>query len=439
VKHTGRPLRERLRTTGVAAAMLVAFAVSGAAHDYLPGPPQDRPILLRNGKLFTVANGVMDGADLLFESGRITAIGRNLEAPEGAQVIDVTGLHVYPGLIAPHSTLGLSEIGAVRATEDTQERGLAKGELKAYAAYNPDSEIIPTVRANGITTALIVPGGQLVMGRSSLVNLDGWTVEDALVRPVVGLHLSWPRASTTSEWWMEESVEEQKKARQEEQAQLRGVFDQARAYYLAKTADYAIPVDSRWEGFLPLFDRTMPLFVHADDYRQIDQAVALCREYGFRMILVGGREAWKMAPLLRDNGIPVIFGPTQRLPMREDDDYDLNYKIPALLHQAGVEFCFSAGGGATGVRNLPFQAGQAVGFGLPWEAALRSLTLTSAEILGIEGELGSLEVGKRATLVVSDGDLLDPLRARVRMEFIDGRAVDLSSKHTELYQKYRAR
>lgn len=428
-----------LRSSLLALAVAVLVIPVALAHDYSPGPIQNHPVLLRNGNLYTISDGVLEKTDLLFENGRISAIGRELEAPENARVIDITGQQVYPGLIAPISSLGLVEIGAVRATLDIRERGLDNGELTAYRAYNPDSEIIPTVRANGVTTALIVPGGQLIMGRSSLMNLDGWTVEDALEKPVVGLHLDWPRASIISAWWMEESIEEQKEAQKKERARLRTVFDEARAYYVAKQADLNIPLDSRWEGFLPLFDGTMPLFVHADDYRQIDQAVAFVREYGFRMILVGGREAWKVASLLLENDIPVVFGPTLRLPMREDDDYDLGYKIPVLLHNAGVKFCLSTGGGASGVRNLPLQAGQAVAFGLPRDIALRAITLTTAEILGVDGDLGSLEVGKKATLVVSEGDLLDPLQARVRMEFIEGRPVDLSSKHTELYEKYRAR
>lgn len=425
---------------GLGVLLLISLlAVPTNAHDYLPGTAQTRPILLKGGDLYTVANGVLPKTDLLFDSGRITAIGPDLTPPDGAKVIDVTGRLIYPGLIAPNTSLGLTEIGAVRATNDQAEVGLDKGEIRAYVAYNPDSEIIPTVRSNGITTALVVPGGRLVMGRSSLINLDGWTVEDALVKPEIGLHLDWPRVAIDDGWWVEISAEEQKKNLAEEGARLRGIFDNARAYYLAKKADSTIPIDSRWEGFAPLFDHQTRLFIHADDYRQIEQAVAFARQYNVRMVLVGGREAWKATRLLLDNDIPVIVGPTHRLPMREDDDYDLGYKIPALLHDAGVPFCLASSEGASGVRNLPYQAGQAAAFGLPRDIALRALTLSTAEILGVADELGSLEIGKRATLVVAGGDLLDPLRAKVEMMFINGKPVDLTSKQTELYQKYRSR
>ncbi len=409
------------------------------SHDYLPGHPQNAPVLLKGGNLFTVSGGVLESTDLLFENGRITAIGPDLPVPTGAEIIDVAGRNVYPGLIAANSSLGLTEIGAVRATEDASEVGLDKGEIRAWVAYNPDSEIIPTVRANGITTALVIPGGRLVMGRSSLINLDGWTVEDALEQPEVGLHLSWPSVSVGDNWWDERPIEEKKKDQAEERARLLGVFDDARAYFGAKQADSSIPVDSRWEGFVPLFEGRMRLFVHADDYRQIEQAVAFSREYGLKLAIVGGREAYQAAELLISNDVPVILGGTQRLPMREDDPYDFGYRTATMVYEAGIPFCISTGGGASGVRNLAIQAGHAVGFGLPAEVALRSITLSAAEILGVDKDLGSLEVGKKATLIVSKGDILDPLTAGVQMMFINGRAVDLSSKHTELYEKYRAR
>lgn len=277
------------------------------------------------------------------------------------------------------------------------------------------------------------------MGRSSLLNLDGWTVEEALEQPEIGLHLAWPRVSIGDDWWDERPIEEKKKDQAEERARLRATFDDAKAYFNAKRANPALPADSRWEGFVPLFDGTFKLFVHADDYRQIEEAVAFSREYGFRIVLVGGREAYKAADLLVDNAIPVILGGTQRLPMREDDAYDLGYRVAALTHEAGIPFCISTGGGASGVRNLPMQAGHAVGFGLPSDIALRSITLSPAEILGVDRDLGSLEIGKKATLIVSKGDILDPLTAGVQLMFINGRPVDLSSKHTELYEKYRAR
>ena len=432
-----------LRICSIAGAVVLAALLLGTSpvlgHDYQPGADPGHPILLHGGDLYTISHGVLAHTDLLIDHGHIAAIGRNLDRPAETEVIDISGKMVYPGLIDPSTTIGLTEIGEVKATSDVAEIGLDNGEIQACTAYNWDSEIIPTVRINGITTALIVPGGRLIMGRSCLVNLDGWTVEDAAVKLDVGLHLKWPNARIIVAWWMEQSAEEQKKNQAEERARLKSVFDDARAYFLDLKAHPERPVDVRWDGFRKVFEGSMPLFVHADDYRQIEQAVAFAREYGLRIVLVGGREAYKAVNLLRENGIPVILGPTQRLPMREDDSYDLAYATPGLLARAGVTFCFSSGQASWSARNLPFQAGQAVAFGLSHDAALRALTLTTAEILGVDSLLGSLDPGKAATLIVSDGDVMDPLTCRVIREYINGRPVDLESKQTELYEKYRAR
>ncbi len=423
----------------VALALTLTIAPPAGAHDYAPAPRPDHPILLKGGDLYTVSHGIREHTDLLFSDGQITAIGNDLELPAGTEVIDITGQRVYPGLIDANTVIGLTEIGAVKATSDISEIGLDNGEITSATAYNWDSEIIPTVRLNGVTNAVIVPGGRLITGRSFLANLDGWTIEDVAEKLDVGLHLKWPRVRIVDAWWMEESAEEQKQKQAEERARLRAVFDEARAWYLDLKAHPERPIDVRWDGFRKLFDGDMPLYIAADDYRQIEQAVAFAREYGLKMVLVGGREADRAAGLLAQNRIPVVLNQVQRLPMREDDPYDLAYALPARLNEAGVTFCFSSGGTATGARNLPFQAGQAVAFGLPAEVALRSLTLTTAEILGVADDLGSLDPGKKATLIVSEGDVMDPLTQQVTLEFIAGRPVKLESKQTELYEKYRSR
>ncbi len=420
------------------AVLLSAVAV---AHDYVPGEKQQNPVMLRGGDLYTISDGVKQQTDLIFEDGRITQIGRDLTPPKDAQVIDISGKHVYPGLIAAQTSIGLIEIGEVRATNDRREIGLVNPDVQTHVAYNPDSEIIPSVRANGITTALIVPGGRLVTGRSSLINLDGWTVEDAAEKLNVGLHLVWPRTRVVTTWWMEKSAEEQKKEMAENRRQLYQVFDDARVYYEARQADPALETDSRWEAMVPVLTGDMPVFVTANDYQQIEQAVSFTREKGLRMILVGGTDAWMLTDLLKEHNIPVILKRTQSLPARSDDGYDLAYRTPVLLAEAGVKFCLSSAGAygasATGVRNLPLQAGQAVAFGLPHQEALRAITLSTAEILGVADDLGSLEVGKKATLIVAEGDILDPLTHRVVLEFIEGRQVDLDNKHRELYRKYQ--
>lgn len=412
-----------------------------SAHDYVPGQKQNNPILLRGGDLYTVSDGVKEQTDLLFENGRITQIGRNLNPPGNTEVIDVTGKWVYPGLIAPYTSIGLIEIGEVRATNDISEVGSTNPDVQAHVAYNPDSEIIPSVRSNGITTALIVPGGGLVTGRSSLINLDGWTVEDAAEKLDVGLHIIWPQAAVIDAWWMEKSLEEQKKEMAENRKKIYQIFDDAQAYCLARQANPNIKVDLRWEAMVPVLTGEQPVFIMANDYRQIEQAVSFAKEYNLTMVLVGGSDAWMLIDLLKENSIPVILKRTQSLPMREDDGYDLAYRLPALMAEAGIKFCLSTagsdGGSATSVRNLPLQAGQATAFGLSRREALRAVTLSTAEIFGVADDLGSLNVGKKATLVVSEGDILDPLTHNVVLEFIEGRRVDLDNKHKELNRKYR--
>ena len=412
------------------------IALSVAAHDYVPGKDQTAPVLLKNGTLYTVSGGILEKTDLLFEDGRISKIGKDIPVPEGCNVIDVTGKRVYPGLIESNSQIGLIEIGAVDATSDLTERGTNNADVRSRVAYNPDSEIIPTVRSNGITTALIVPSGRLVSGRSSLMNLDGWTQEDALEKAEVGLHINWPRASIITAWWMEQTAEEQKKENAENMAEIYRIFETARAYNRAKQADPSLEVDLRWEAMLPLFDGSMKLFASAGDYRQVEQVIAFSKKFGLKTVIVGGSYSWAITKLLMENEIPVILSYDRGAPSREDESYDQVYKTPQILAQKGVKFCLSAGSFTT-VRNLPFLAGRAINFGLDPEQALKSVTLWPAEILGVDADLGSLEVGKKATLIVSEGDIFDFDGSNVILEFIEGRATDLDDKQKELYRKYR--
>jgi len=425
----------------VVTLLISLLAATIAAHDYVPAKPQSQPILLKGGDLHTVSDGVMTSTDLLFVDGRIAQIGKNLTPDSSTKVIDVTGKNVYPGLIASNTALGLIEIGEVRATNDTREIGSDNPMVRASIAYNPDSELLPTVRSNGVTTALVVPKGRLITGYSFLVYLDGWTVEDATVQEDVGLHVVWPQSKVVTAWWEERSAEEQKKQMAENRARIYKVFENARSYHLGRTAGRIDKIDTRWEAMRTIFEGTKPVFIQANDYRQIEQAVQFARDYNFRLIITGGNDSWMLTDLLKANDVPVVLRRPQSLPPREDDGYDLIYRLPARLAEAGVKFCISTAGGGGGtaasVRNLPLQAGHAAGFGLSKEDALRAITLSPAEILGVGDRLGSLEVGKQATIVVSEGDILDMLGHGVVLEFISGRQVDLDNKHKELYRKYQ--
>jgi len=419
-------------------ALLALLATSALGYDYVPAQKQAQPVLLKGGTLYTVTGGIRENTDLLFDKGIITLIARNIVPPPDAVVVDVTGKKVYPGLIALGTTIGLTEIGAVRATNDISETGRINPDVQSHMAYNPDSEIIPTIRSNGIAYAQIVPGGPLINGRSCLLNLDAWTKEDAAVELNLGLHVVWPNSGVSVGRRERRSAEEQRDANVRDLAELYKAFDDALAYKLAKEADPNTPVDSRWEAMVPVLSGKLPVFVHANDYRQIEQAIEFTKKRNLRMILMGGNDAWKAADLLVANNIPVVYFSTMGLPSHQDDPYDQAFTVPRLLHDAGVMLCLAVGG-ASGVRNLPFDAGHAVGFGLPADAALRAITLTPAEVLGVADRIGSLEVGKRATIVVSEGDIMDHLTHNVTHLFIDGRAVDLDNKHKELYRKYSAK
>lgn len=419
--------------TAVAAATL---SLAATAHDMVPGAPQSQPILLQGGTLHTVTNGTLAATDLLFENGQIIAIGTDIPLPPNTAVIDISGQHVYPGLIALDTTLGLIEIEAVRATDDQQETGMVTPEVSGHIGYNPDSEIIPTVRFNGITHAQIVPQGNLIRGRSSLLKTDAWTFEDGAEALNVGVHVSWPRVGLSNAWWERRSPAEQRKANAEALSNLQRAFVQAKAYYDAKQAGVQQGTDLRWEAMMGLFDQSSKLFVHADDQRQIEQALDFSTEYGFDMVLMGARDAWRIAERLAAQNITVVYGAPYGLPTRHDEPYDQAYATPAQLAAAGVDFAISYPG-YWDIRNLAFAAGNAAAYGLDRDQALAAITLKPAQVMGVDDKLGSLEVGKQASLIVSGGDLLDHMGQKVNLLFIDGRQVDLNNRHNQLYQKYR--
>ncbi len=421
-------------------ALLCSLLLSAAAlaNDIVPGTAQSKPVLLRGGELYTISQGVLSGTDLLFENGKITKLGKNLAAPAGADIVDVRGKRVYPGLIAPATVIGLRDIDLVRATLDDTEVGRIRPEVSAHIAYNPDSELIPTVRNHGIAVAQIAPAGSMLRGRSFITNLDGWTKNDSAVRLVDGMFLAWPAVAAPEPAKPKEPKDRpsNKQKAEDERVELRRAFDDARAYGLAKKAGTTAGTDLRWEAMLPVLEKAQPLYVVANDARQIREAVEFAKAQNVRMILVGGAEAHRAAAQLAEAGIPVILREVIERPLRQDDAYDLAYRLPALLHAAGVKFCLS-NEGSWQVRNLPLQAGQAVAYGLPHDVALRAITLSTAEILGIDGELGSLDVGKRATIFVQDADPIDNFGAPVERMWIDGREVDLDDRQKRLWEKYK--
>jgi len=424
------------RIPAALAAVALAAALPAAAHDRLPGEDQTAPVLLQGGDLYTVSGGVLRATDLLFEDGKITAIGKGLEPPAGGEVVDVSGRRVYPGLIAPGTSLGLVEIGAVRATRDLDEVGTMNPEVAAHAAFNPDSELIPTVRSHGVTTVQVAPGGELVRGRSSILHLDGWTKEDAAVVLIDGLFVTWPRVAVL-DWWFMPPVEEQRKQMAEQRREIREAFETARAYHEAREAGAEIEIDLRWEALRAVWSEGLPVYVAAPDYRQILEAVDFADEHELSLVLVGPADAYRLTELLVEREIPVLLDATTNLPYRDDADYDAQFRQAARLHEAGVRFGIGLLDANWSARNLALEgAGAAIAWGLPADAALRAITLSNAEILGIADREGSLEVGKDATLFVSRGDVTDTLGHDVTHMWIQGRPVDLDNRHRELYRKY---
>ncbi|RTE87541.1 MULTISPECIES: amidohydrolase family protein [Gammaproteobacteria] len=414
----------------------VSFSVS--AHNIAPGSSSEQSILLQGGTVHTVSSGTYPETDILMTGDTITAIGRDITAPEGTRVIDVSGQHIYPGLIAIDTTLGLIELEQARPTDDVEEVGDVTPEVVAHHAFNADSEIIPTVRYLGITHSLIVPEGDLVRGQSSLMHLDGWNWQDALQLGSLGMHVTWPRTGLNNAWWEWRTPAQQREANAEARRELQDVFTTAEAYHHARTSGNQDRIDQRWEAMRGLFSGDMKLFIHANDRRQIEEALAFNAEYGFDMVLVGGRDAWMMTDVLVENDLPVVFTSPYGLPAREDEAYDTAYATPAKLYEAGVQFAIGYAG-YWDSRNLAFGAGNAVAYGLEYQQALRSITLSAAEILGVEDTLGSIQVGKQATLIVSRGDVLDHLGQDLSMMFIEGREVELTSKQKQLFEKYQER
>jgi imidazolonepropionase-like amidohydrolase len=405
----------------------------------IPGAPQQRPIALAGGTIHTVSGPSIPGGTLVFEQGRITDIGQDVSIPPDAQHIDVSGKHVYPGLFDAYTKLGLVEIDAVRSTADHQEVGQLNPNVKAQIAVNPDSELIPVTRSNGVLLALTAPAGGLISGCSAVLQLDGWTWEDMTLQSDVAMHLNWPRMLPVSDWQIDKSAKEQNETRDKALDQLRQLFADAGAFLKARTSDAKWPAhDLRLQTMVGVLEGKLPLIVHADEAQQIQAAVAFAQQHKVKLIIHGGYDAPYCAELLKAKQVPVIVAGTYRLPLRRGDDYDMPFTLPERLRQAGIKFCISSGGrfSASNVRNLPYHAATAAAYGLPNREALRAITLYPAEILGVSDRVGSLEVGKHATLIVADGDPLET-STHVEAAFIEGRAVDLSDRHKRLWEKYQ--
>lgn len=409
-------------------------------------PVAAETVALEGGTVYPVSGPAIPNGTVVMQDGKILAVGAGVTVPADARRVDVTGLNVYPGLIAAHTVLGLVEINSVRGTRDYSEVGTINPNARAQIALNADSELIPVARANGILTVQSATTGGVIAGTSVVWNLDGWNWKDMTVESDAGIHINWPSMTTSTSWWNTKSEEEQKKEREERLQKITEAFDDARAYLKAREAMASggafHELDVRWEAMIPMLKGIMPVYVHADEYQQMEAVLEFVDKQELRkVVIVGGTDSWRLADKLAAAHIPVILNDADDLPRRDWEPYDARFTVASKLHEAGVLFAFTMGGSGGEVahlRNMPYGAAMAAAYGLPREEALKGVTLNAAQILGVGDRLGSLEVGKDANVIVVDGDPLEIISS-VKMAFIGGREVSVESRHTKLYDRYRNR
>lgn len=402
-----------------------------------PAPKQSESILIIGATAHLGTGQAIENSAIGFENGKITFVGTVDKADKSAftKVIEADGKHIYPGFIAPNNQLGLVEIESVRATRDDREVGYLNPNIRSIIAYNTDSKVTPTIRSNGILLSQVTPLGGRISGQSSVVQLDAWNWEDATVNTDEGVWLNWPRYYTWTGWWAEPGEIKMNDGYNDQIQMIKNYVKEAKAYANGKPSTEK---NLKFEAMKGLFDKSKTLYVKVDFAKAMMEVVNFAKAEGIKVVLVGANDAWMITDFLKANDISLIISQTHRLPSREDEDVDMPFKTPKILSDAGINFSLSVGD-MWQQRNLPFQAGHAVGYGLEYEKAVQAITLNTAKILGVDKTYGSLENGKSATLFVSTGDALDMKSCAVEQAFIDGRDIDLNNKQKALYEKYKAK
>lgn len=419
-------------------SFLVAFLFASLLVAQQPPVTKDSSVLVTNVHAHIGNGQFIANAAIGIRNGKIAFVvpmGNALVRPETFdKVVNGMSFHAYPGFIAPNTRLGLEEIEAVRATLDFAEVGQYNPNVRSLIAYNTDSDILPTIRSSGVLLAQICPqGGARITGSSSIVSLesyDNW--EERAYRADDGIHLNWPQRIQFLGWWAEPEGIKRSEKYPEQIKEVRAFFTAAKAYHAMQNHE---AVNIRFEAMRSVLAQESQLYIHVEDAKSILEALQFAREFSVKPVIVGGTDAWLVADALRAQNVGVILNATHSLPSREDEDIDQPYKTPFLLHQKGVRFCFSLDG-SWQQRNLMYQAGQAVGFGLPKEAAVQALTLDAAKLLGIGNEVGSLEPGKDATFILTEGDALDVRFSNVILAWVQGHAAELDDKQKVLYRQY---
>lgn len=426
----------------ILSSLLLISGIATAQETIYPAKAQKGVLFLKNGTVHVGNGTVIEGATIKINNGIIEEVGTAVSVPSDAtQVLDVNGKHIYPGLILPSSTLGLQEISGIRSTQDFTEIGELNPGVRSIAAYNADSKITNTLRSNGILLAHTAPVGSLIGGLSSIVQLDAWGYEDAAYRTDMGMNFYMPsllsrgtgRFAALFALLFPQPGDPVKEAFIKIE-QVKVFFRDAAAYL--KNNHAAVP-NLKFEAARGLFEKKQKLFVHCNQVKQMLLAIDFVKEFGFDVVLVGASESWQIAELLKQNNIGVILSQMHNLPTLDDDDVDQPYKTPAILQKAGVLFCINDDDSQNRGRNLPFNAGTAIAYGLDKEAGLSAITLNAAKILGIDDVTGSIEKGKDANLIISEGDVLDMRSSIITDAFIQGRKIELNDKHKQLYERYK--
>ncbi|MBZ4190479.1 amidohydrolase family protein [Niabella beijingensis] len=414
--------------------LLLALPVM-AQDDIYPAKKQEGVLVINNGTIHTGTGQVIPQGTVVVENGKIRKVSGQPETIAGATVVDATGKHIYPGLILSSTDLGLREIiSGVRGSNDYYEIGDYNPDVRSVVAYNTDSKVINTLRSNGILLANIVPAGRLLTGSSSVVQLDAWTWEDALYKADNGMFLDLPALLRSPRETA--GASDPVKAGMKRIEDLKAFFREAKAYAAAPEKK---ETNLKFEALRPLFEKKQKLFINADISRQILMAIDFVKTFDINVVIVGGSDSYLLADLLKQNNIPVILNSVHVLPTLEDDDVDQPFKTPAQLKKAGVLFALNDNESTPRYRNLAFMAGTAAAYGLSKEEALQAITLDAAKILGIDDRTGSLEEGKDANIVIAAGDILDMDQSIITAAYIQGRQIDLSNKHTQLYERYKHR
>lgn len=433
-------MKKTLLYTGLLSLML---STATAQDDVYPAPKQNKRTAITNAVIHVGNGTVIENGTLVFDNGKITYSGAAAGAPTAETTVDAKGKHVYPGLILPASTLGLQEISGVRGSTDINELGELNPSIHSIVAYKAESIVTNTLRANGILLAHVAPGGQLVAGQSSVVQLDAWNFEDAAYKIDNGMHFYMPsllarpgggRFAALLALLGPQQPSDPVKAALDRIEGVKAFFREAKAYH---QKDAGKEINLKFEATKALFDKKQKLYIHCSQVKQMLVAIDFVKEFGFDVVLIGASDSWQIADLLKQHNIAVILTQEHNLPTLDDDDVDQPYKAATALHKAGVLFCLNDDDPQNRGRNLPFNAGTAAAYGLGKEEALKAITLNAAKILGIDDKTGTLEVGKDANIVISEGDILDMKSSIITNAYIQGRGITLSSKHTQLYERYK--